>query len=372
MKKYEISKFQFFTIICTYIFANDMIRGFYVHDIKQDVWIAMSIGIMGSVLVFFLYSFIIKSNNYEDLKTSIENITGKFFSKIIFTLYILYFSALIFFHLFDLVQLIFIFFFPDFYIFILAIPILIVLVYTVSKGIEPFVRYGQVMFVSAALLFIIFSLFLFFFNSFDILNFLPILEGGVKPIILPTVKMTYSVPMGELFVLLFFVQFVKEKNKTFKYGYWAIILAGLTLLTFTLYNIIFLNPESMKYGLTPSMRVFRKIDTNNFIQRYDLINLSFIISFCVIKFSIFLFISKEFFIYKFKPKKQNFIVYAICGLVFIAIFIFQKQYINIFNFRTKFFIPYINFAFEIIIPFVLVFLSLFKKVKKEDKLEFDI
>ena len=372
MKKYEISKFQFFTIVCTYIFANDMIRGLYVHDIKQDVWIAISIGIIGSIIVFLLYSFLIKNNNYADLKTSIENIVGNFFAKIIFIFYILYLSVLIFFHLFDLIQLIFIFFFPDFYIFILAIPILLVLIYTVSKGIEPFVRYGQVMFISALILFIVFSSFLFLFNDFDILNFLPILESGFKPIILPSLMMTYSVPMGELFVLLFFVQFVKDKNKSFKSGYFAILLSGTMLLTFTLFNIIFLNPESMKYGLTPSMRVFRKIDTNNFIQRYDLINLSFIISFCIIKFSVFLFTSKEFFNYTFKPKKQNFIIFAISGLVFIAIFIFQKQYIIIYNFRTKFFIPYINFVFEIIIPFILVFLSFFKRRKRQDKLEFEI
>lgn len=112
MEKKYITKNQFLGIIFLFILSNDMIRGYFVRDIQQHVWLTTAISIPLAIFLFYIYSFIYKNTNNVGFKQAMELIVGKFLSKVLFAIYFLYFSILLFFSLRDLIELIHIYFVP--------------------------------------------------------------------------------------------------------------------------------------------------------------------------------------------------------------------------------------------------------------------
>jgi len=363
MKKQQISNFQFFAIFYSFLVSNDLIRGFYNKDLRIDVWIPTAFAILGSLSIFFIYTFIYKNNNNTDFITSIENIVGKFFSKILFIFYTIYFIFMLFLHLRDISELINVFYLDTMVIFIIGAIFLLLILYIIFHGIEPFARYSSFIFYSTLIFFLSFSTLIFVFNQIKLDNMFPLLENGIKPLIKPALKMSYSIPMGELFVMMIIFQFVKNKKTSYKSGYFAILAGGFLLLNVTMFSIIFLNKEVIASGLNPSMNLWRRVDNDEFIQRFDLIVLGILILHVVVKLSVYVFASKHLLNKIIKVKKENLITIIICVMLIIALMYYGKDYTSIVLFRFNFVIPYINLTFEILIPFLIVILSFIKRFK---------
>jgi len=292
-----------------------------------------------------------------------EKILGKFISKIIFFIYSVYFLVLLFFYLRDISELIQVFFISQTQIYIIAGAILLTLLYVVCMGIEPLARYCIILFYITIVTFVFFSSLLFTINKISFAHFLPFLPNGIKPILKVVYLKIAGVPMGELFVLLLIIQYIKplQKKQGFKSAYIGLLLGASLLLIATLQNIIFIEPEALSLSFSPAMRLLRRIDLEDYIQRLDLIVLNIIIFHAITKMFVYVFATKELIENIVPLKKPNLVPIIICPVILVAIYLFGIDYNVILNFRMHFFIPYVNTVFEIYIPLLIILISFIRR-----------
>ena len=362
--KYQISKGQFFMIVSLYIMANDLIRGLYARSIKQDAWIPLVISPFLSLILLSIYFLIYKINNNNDFVTSIKKTVGKPIAALLCITYALYFMFIAFLNLRDIAEVILIFLLPDKASFIIGGAILLIVIYSLYHEIEVFSRTASILFYLRVLVFFIFSILILSSNRLHFEYFLPILEYGIQPIIKPTIQMTYAIPFGELFVLLIVYQYVKNKEKNYRYGYYAILFSGLFLFLITLYNIIILGPEAMILDIRPSLRISKRIDIVFFIQRLDILIINLMIVLVFIKVTVLLYGAKHLLGNTFKVKNEQKISFAMFIIITVALIFFAKNYIKFLHFRGYVVVPYINLIFEVIIPFLLVLTGIIMKLFK--------
>mgnify|MGYP000909577521 CR=1 FL=1 len=371
MKKTFITKQQFFTILFTYMLSNELFRGYYSRDYQNNVWIPLVMAIPMSIFLFFIYSFIFKNTNYSDFKTAIEKILGPFFSKMFFIIYSIYFGFLLLLVTRDLSELVNLYLMQNEIFWFLTGSLLLVTLYALNKGIECVARYSTIIFFISIISFALFFTLLMIINKPDYANLLPILPNGIIPLLKPALQMSYSIPMGEIFILIIIFQYIKpeQKSKAFKTSYLGIIFVGIINLLIAIANIIFLVSENLQMGFGLTMRLWRKIDLEEFIQRFDLIVLNILVLHVIVKTTVLLLASGKTFGAIFKIKKQKFIFPIICIIIFFLLMIVFTDYTKLIEFRTKIIIPYIKIIFEVFIPILIVIISFLRKnkISKENK-----
>lgn len=360
--KYQISKSQFFFIAVFYIFADDIIRGIYAQKLKQDIWISIIVSALLSVIILACYFLLYKTSNKGEFAAIIKENVGRPIAFVLFVLYGFYFAFLTFLGLRDIAEVITIFMIHDFPVYVAGIAILAVVIYGLYHGIEAFARTTSILFFVQMTVFVFFSVLILISNRSHFEYFLPIAENGIKPFIKPTLHSAYAAPFGKLFVLLIIYQFVLEKEKSYRYGYYAILYTGLILLLISVYNIIILGPEAMILDIRPSLRISKRIDIVFFIQRLDLLVINSLIMMSFVKVWVLLFGARYLLADAFKIKNGNKIPFVLSILIVIALMFFAKNYITFLDFRQTIIIPYVNLTFEIIIPFLLIIIAIIRKI----------
>ncbi len=360
--KYQISKSQFFFIAVFYIFADDIIRGIYAQKLKQDIWISIIASALLSVIILACYFLLYKTSNKGEFAAIIKENVGRPIAFVLFVLYGFYFAFLTFLGLRDIAEVITIFMIHDFPVYVAGIAILAVVIYGLYHGIEAFARTTSILFFVHLVIFVFFSGLILISNRSHFEYFLPIAENGLIPFIKPTLQSAYAAPFGKLFVLLIIYQFVLEKEKSYRYGYYAILYTGLLLLLISVYNIIILGPEAMILDIRPSLRISKRIDIVFFIQRLDLLVINSLIMMSFVKVWVLLFGARYLLADAFKIKNGNKIPFVLSILIVIALMFFAKNYITFLDFRQTIIIPYVNLTFEIIIPFLLIIIAIIRKI----------
>jgi spore germination protein KB len=360
--KYQISKSQFFFIAVFYIFADDIIRGIYAQKLKQDIWISIIVSALLSVIILACYFLLYKTSNKGEFAAIIKENVGRPIAFVLFVLYGFYFAFLTFLGLRDIAEVITIFMIHDFPVYVAGIAILAVVIYGLYHGIEAFARTTSILFFVQMTVFVFFSVLILISNRSHFEYFLPIAENGLIPFIKPTLQSAYAAPFGKLFVLLIIYQFVLEKEKSYRYGYYAILYTGLLLLLISVYNIIILGPEAMILDIRPSLRISKRIDIVFFIQRLDILVINSLIMMSFVKVWVLLFGARYLLADAFKIKNGNKIPFVLSILIVIALMFFAKNYITFLDFRQTIIIPYVNLTFEIIIPFLLIIIAIIRKI----------
>ena len=360
--KYQISKSQFFFIAVFYIFADDIIRGIYAQKLKQDIWISIIVSALLSVIILACYFLLYKTSNKGEFAAIIKENVGRPIAFVLFVLYGFYFAFLTFLGLRDIAEVITIFMIHDFPVYVAGIAILAVVIYGLYHGIEAFARTTSILFFVQIIVFVFFSVLILISNRSHFEYFLPIAENGLIPFIKPTLQSAYAAPFGKLFVLLIIYQFVLEKEKSYRYGYYAILYTGLLLLLISVYNIIILGPEAMILDIRPSLRISKRIDIVFFIQRLDILVINSLIMMSFVKVWVLLFGARYLLADAFKIKNGNKIPFVLSILIVIALMFFAKNYITFLDFRQTIIIPYVNLTFEIIIPFLLIIIAIIRKI----------
>ncbi|MGB4538284.1 MAG: endospore germination permease [Bacilli bacterium] len=360
--KYQISKSQFFFIAVFYIFADDIIRGIYAQKLKQDIWISIIASALLSVIILACYFLLYKTSNKGEFAAIIKENVGRPIAFVLFVLYGFYFAFLTFLGLRDIAEVITIFMIHDFPVYVAGIAILAVVIYGLYHGIEAFARTTSILFFVHLVIFVFFSVLILISNRSHFEYFLPIAENGLIPFIKPTLQSAYAAPFGKLFVLLIIYQFVLEKEKSYRYGYYAILYTGLLLLLISVYNIIILGPEAMILDIRPSLRISKRIDIVFFIQRLDILVINSLIMMSFVKVWVLLFGARYLLADAFKIKNGNKIPFVLSILIVIALMFFAKNYITFLDFRQTIIIPYVNLTFEIIIPFLLIIIAIIRKI----------
>ncbi len=330
---------------------------------KQDAWIAALFGILGSILIIWIYNSLSNLLTDMSLVQYIEKLLGKWMGKFIaicFVLFALLNTALLlsFMGNFITTQILI-----DTPVVIINSFFVIVIVIGTRLGLETFARAAEILypyvigFLSILILLII--------KEINYHNILPVLEYGIVPIIRGTLSyMSYS-SVTLILLLMIFPACVNEPSYCKKSFFSGALVSGSIIFLLTILNIMILGYDQAARNTFSSYILAKKISVGNIIERVEVvIAISWIIT---IYFKILIYfygaVSGLSQILNLKEYKSLTMPLAMI-MVFLSLIVYPNNaYASQFNSTTW---VLFSFTFGFILP---LFLLLFGNLREKGKMK---
>ncbi|ERJ13864.1 GerAB/ArcD/ProY family transporter [Haloplasma contractile] len=364
MQNGKISLFQYYCLLVLYSLNSSVVLGLALSDVKQDAWLTVLIGNGLGILFLTLYGVLYLFHPNLSLVALIKHLLGEKIGGFIIFLYIIYFILIGAFVIRNIGEVINFYFLQQSNIPVLNLLVILVVVYTVSLGIEVIARTGELSFY--AVIFLLILLFILVALA-DILKFdhlFPVLDHGVFDIATASYPLAISMPFGELFVFMMIFPHVSSKHKMIRVSVLGLLTTGFIILLFTVINIAALGPFIVEHAPFPTMRMIQKINIGDFIQRVDPIGVFIMLTCSYFKVLIL--------VYAITQSLKKVFVRSTTNKYFIlvaAIFIYYASF-NIVDSLNEHLslednvIPYfINTPFELLIPLLLFVVVVIRKSK---------
>ncbi|MBY0120974.1 endospore germination permease [Bacillus sp. S/N-304-OC-R1] len=284
MEKVKISSLQmamlmYPTILATAILSVPSITANFA---KQDLWlspiIASTIGFVTMLVAYKLHKLFPGKTIIEFNEIIIGKVPGKIVS-IIFILFYMQTSGLIIRDYGEFIVSSFLYKTP---LIVIMSSMVALCAFMVHAGLEALSRVGQILFPLFILPF--FFLILLLSPFFEVGNILPILEKGI----MPPLKGAYPLSgwFTEVFIIIFLLPYLTDKQKGLKYGMLSIlgVMITLVLVNLTVLFVLGLTTSSKQY---PLMNVSRYISYADFFENLDSITMAVWILGAFIKISVF-------------------------------------------------------------------------------------
>jgi spore germination protein KB len=146
MEKAKISASQLFILMVLFELGTTLLLPIAM-DAKQDSWLAILLGTVFSFVLFLIYHKLY--SYYPDILPTeyMQRILGKAVGSVLAFLYIFYFIYNVARVLRDIGEMLLTFAYPDTPLFIANALLILVIIYTVRKGIEVIARSGEIFFI---------------------------------------------------------------------------------------------------------------------------------------------------------------------------------------------------------------------------------
>ena len=351
-KEIKISPIQFLFLALTLVF-----RDFHIMNpsrfAKQDAWIAFLMGMFLGLIMISIYLLIAKLHPGKNLVEILLDSFGKYIGFVFSIIYIWFFihlSTLILRAFSEYMVIINYFETPQYFI---IITLMLALIYILRRGFEVLARISE-LFVPILILFVL-LLFFILTNKFNYNFLLPILKDGVISI-MDTIFMISNFPFGGLIILLMIFPYLNERNKMVKYTYWSVFIGSLLMLMIIFRDLLVLGPNILSNVVFPpniSTSLIQTTVLEPFISMNLLITVAGFLS-----LSIHSTIVAIGTLFKLEEEKPLIIPVV---LIIIGISLWQFDNISeIFSFLTEVY-PYYSFAFQGIIPLLILIISYIKR-----------
>lgn len=362
MEKAKISTSQLFILMILFQLSNSLLIPLAMKA-GRDSWIAILGAMAVSILLFFIYRALYLYYPSLLLTDYTEKLIGKILGRTLAFLYILFFLYCAARVLREFGVMLLSFAFPETPLFVACAMMVLVIIYTVYKGIEVIARTGELLFV--VMLMLAFFLFLLIAISglIDISNLRPALEDSPK--ILKTIfTETLYVPFGEIIVFTMIFPYLNQAKKLKKTGVAAISITGVALAFTTVLNISVLGVPLIERSLFPLLTTIQSIEVGEFLERLDVIFILALIIGGFFKVAVYTYCALIGTASLFNIKEPSKLAYPIGMVVLFTSMIIASNYSEHIEEGLKIFPIYIQFPFQIIIPVFLLFIAFIKNRKK--------
>lgn len=238
---------------------------------RQDAWIAMTMAAVVGLLLTVIYVRVQKRAPGAGLAELCVMHFGKWLGGTVALVYTVWFSYESMRNVRDvgeLTRMALLTVTPKWMIMLL---ILFVAAYTVSKGLEVFVRVVQLLFPIVGISYLLLILLLFIAKLPDIHQFLPIAENGAGPIMKAAFPDLVSFPFGQMVIFLVYWRHLKEKQELRKVTFLsqAGVSAFLILMNMLVMSVI--GPALSEVAALPLLQAVQLIRLANFLERLDVV-----------------------------------------------------------------------------------------------------
>lgn len=282
----KISTKQLFFLIIFFEHGSALVVGLG-GGADRDAWIAVLLGMLSGICLFFLYDRLYKYYPDEPLTSYVQKILGPFLGRIVAVMYLVYFLYISARVLRDFGEFLIAFSYVDTPLFIISTLMMMTMVYAVYKGFEVIARTGELFFALLYLLAIPGFILIIASGLVDLSNLKPILENGWKPVLKTLVTSTIYFPFGEMVVFLMLLPYLKDKSKSTIAGISAILLSGINLTLTMVINISVLGLDLFERSQFPLLGTIQRIEVANFLERLDVFFMVYLILGGFFKISIF-------------------------------------------------------------------------------------
>lgn len=236
---------------------------------KQDAWIAMTLAAIAGLLLVAMYVRIQKRAPGSGLAELYMMHFGRVLGGFIGLLYALWFAYESMRNVRDVGELTVMALLTSTPKWIIMLLIISVAAYTVSKGLEVFVRVVQLLFPIAAISYGFLLVLLFISRLPKITNLLPLLENGMLPVIKSAFPDLLSFPFGQMVIFFVFWKHVNEKEMIGRVSYWTYISVSVFLIVMNALTLSVLGPGLTAVTALPMLEVVQLIRFANILERLD-------------------------------------------------------------------------------------------------------
>lgn len=363
MEKAKINASQLFVMILLFELGSALLIPLAI-EAKQDAWLAILIGMAGGFLLFLVYHRLYQF--YPDILPTeyAQKIMGKFFGRVFAFLYILYFAYLAARVLRDFGEMLVTFFYPETPLFIVNSLLMIVIVYTVRKGIEVLARTGELLFVIIYFLAISGFILIIASGLIDINNLKPVLEEGIWPIMKSVYTETWYIPFGESIVFAMIFPYLNNPKKVKITGILALGLSGINLALVMTINICVLGVNLTSRSQFPLLSTIQTIQVAEFLERLDVFFM-FALTICgFFKISVYMYAAVTGIANLFRVKEPSQLVYPIGLVILFLSIIIASNFPEHFKEGLQVVPLVLHLPFQVIIPLLFLVIAFFKNRKK--------
>lgn len=268
MEKAKISASQLFVLMVLFELGSALLVPLAI-DAKQDAWLAILLGMVVSFVLLLVYHKLYWY--YPDLLPTeyMQKILGKVLGTVVAFLYLFFFMYDASRVLRDFGEMLLTFAYPETPLFIANALLMLVIIYTVHKGIEVIGRSGELLFMLMFLLSVIGFILIVSSGLIDLTNLQPVLEEGIAPVLKVVFTQTLYFPFTEAIVFTMILPYMNNPKKVKLTMICATGLSGVNLILTMLINISVLGVGLTARSQFPLLSTVQTIQVADFLERLD-------------------------------------------------------------------------------------------------------
>lgn len=267
-KKINPLQFMFLIILFTMGSAVLFLPSILAGAAKQDAWISAVIGTLFAVVLVLFYNKLYQRCPEKGYIDCVTFVLGKWVGRAVITITLFYFFILATILLWDIGNFLVTQIMDETPLEVIIIIFTLIVIYGVRMGIENLARTAEV-FIPWIFLLAFVSI-LFLLPEIELDNALPLLGGGMKPVLHGSNSMLVF-PYLELLVFLMIASNVNQQEKVKKFLILGVVIGGSMLVAVTTYSILVLGAEVTANSLFPVYILGKKISIGGFLERIEVI-----------------------------------------------------------------------------------------------------
>ncbi|MEH7073187.1 GerAB/ArcD/ProY family transporter [Neobacillus drentensis] len=363
MEKAKISASQLFVLIVLFEMGSAILVGI-ASNAKQDAWIAVLLGMVGGIGIFYIYYGLFVYYPELPLTSYLQEITGKWIGKFIGLFYVAYFIYIAARVLRDFGELLSSTIYNSTPLFVINTLMIITIIYAIHKGFEVLARVGELYFGIVYMTAILGMLLITFSGLIHLDNLKPVLENGLKPVLHTFLAQTINFPFGEMVVFTMLLPFLNDKTKAKKVYLGGMILAGINITITVVINISVLGADLFQLSTFPLLNTIGRIQIADFIERLDVLFMLYLIIGGFFKISIYYYAAVAGAADIFGVTNQRKLGFPIGIIVLFASITIATNYAEHIKEGLVVVPIYLHWPFQIIIPLMLLIIAFFRNRKK--------
>lgn len=238
-----------------YIFENS----------HQDAWLSVLIAFVYMLIVLWIMFLILSQYENADIFGIQVDIFGKWFGKLLGTIYIVFFAAELFSVLITYIEVVQVFLFPTMPTFLMGLLLLILVVYSVIGGIRVI--------VGVVFLFVLLSPWIFVLlydpiTRMEIAHFQPMFEASITDLLKGARTTAYTFLGLEILFVIY--PFIDNKKDAKLPTYLGVSASAFLILITTIISIGYYSPYDIDLMEWPVISLFKSVSFS-FMERFDYI-----------------------------------------------------------------------------------------------------
>ncbi|MDA8212624.1 MAG: endospore germination permease [Clostridia bacterium] len=247
-------------------------------------------------------------------------------------------------------------FLPDTPIDIFVATLLLLGASAVRNGLEVIARMNQ--FVFPLLLFSYMLIIVLVARDMDLHNLLPVLEGGIGPVLKGSFSL--SAFRGEVCLILMLLPSLNNSKEATLTTVKAVIWIGILLTVDTVATLAVFGPDITSVQVFPFLNLARYISLGNFVERIESLVILIWVAGVVVKVSLIYYVAALAAAQWFNLREYRPVVLPIGMLIGVLSIIGFSNSRELVEFIAKIWPPY-GFSFELILPTVLLLAAMLRK-----------
>lgn len=329
--KEKINRLQYFFLIPNLIFGKGIgiTVGIIVRRIGGDVWTAMTIGFVVSIIFIILAVYISSKFPEKTMVRFCEELFGTWLAKLIAAIFAVYFAFayavsanVMLIHLKE-------YFLPETPFIVLTIVYTLVCAYGVILGPEVVIRFSFFGFIM--LWGINITMLLGTIQDFSFINLQPMLDQGIKANIMNSVYVFCDTTMVIASVGMVYPM-LNNKKKVMPITIAATAVAFISVIIWPVFEVGVLGADVMKQFVVVCMQQVRSAQLTRYLPRYELIMVSFFVWSVYVQSTLMFFDSQYSIKEAFRLKKDRRIIYVLLPILILITNQMGKDHNNYINF----------------------------------------